>query len=236
MRKAILPICALLCSSLGQAGPKPTVVELFTSEGCSSCPPAEAMIGVLAQRRPDVIALAFHVDYWDDLGWRDRFEIPEATERQRRYSHSLHLATVYTPQLVVDGQRDQVGGNDAATVPVSTRGQDFQVDIAVRDDQVTVSVGAIAAGIPLSAGTSDVVLVSYLPEGVSKITRGENSGKELHEFNIVRSFRRIGTWKGDAASFSVPLKSLPGDATDVAVLVQRANGGPIVGAATHRLL
>jgi hypothetical protein len=161
MQKAIFPLCALLSAAgLVQAGPKPTVVELFTSEGCSSCPPAEAMIGVLVQRRPDVIALAFHVDYWDDLGWRDRFEIPEATERQRRYSHSLRLSTVYTPQLVIDGQHDQVGGNDASTVPVSTRGQAFPLDIAVRDDHIDVSVGAITPGTAASTGTSDVVLIS----------------------------------------------------------------------------
>jgi hypothetical protein len=243
MRKAMLRLFGLAwpgllsVTSLVQAGPKPTVVELFTSEGCSSCPPAEAMIGVLAQRRPDVIALAFHVDYWDYIGWRDRFELPEATERQRRYSHALRLNTVYTPQLVVDGQRDQVGGNDAATVPVSTRGQGFSLDIAVREEHIEehieVSIGASTHGTSLPASAYDVLLVSYLPEGVSKITRGENSGRELHEFNIVRSLRRIGTWTGDAATFSVPLKSLPGDATQVAVLVQGANEGPIIGAATH---
>src|ERR1700679_386076 len=91
---------------------QPTVVELFTSEGCSSCPPAEALIGILAQRRPDVIPLAFHVDYWDYIGWRDRFEIPEATSRQSHYQHALRLNTVYTPQFVIDGQRDVVGNSN----------------------------------------------------------------------------------------------------------------------------
>lgn len=214
---------------------RPTVVELFTSEGCSSCPPAEALIGVLAQRRQDVIPLAFHVDYWDYIGWRDRFEIPEATERQRQYQHALKLNTVYTPQLVIDGQRDVVGNNDPSTVPASTHPQTFSVDIAVRDEQVNISLGAGSPGASASPGVNDVVLVSYLRQGVSRITRGENAGRELQEFNIVRSVRRLGTWKGDACSFSVPLKSIPGDATQVAVLVQAPNEGVIVGAAAQSL-
>lgn len=235
MRKMLLPMFALLSVGLARAAPQPTVVELFTSEGCSSCPPAEAMVGVLAQRRPDVIALAFHVDYWDYIGWRDRFEIPEATERQRQYSRSLRLQNVYTPQLVIDGQRDQIGGGGASSVPVSTRAQSFPVNVAVHEDHIDVTVGANATGTSAPTGTSDVVLISYLSEGVSKITRGENSGRELHEFNIVRSLRRIGTWKGDAVTLTVPLKSLPADATQVAVLVQGANEGAIVGAATSQL-
>jgi hypothetical protein len=87
----------------------------------------------------------------------------------------------------------------------------------------------------VSPGTNDVLLVSYLHEGVSKVTRGENAGRELHEYNIVRSVRRLGTWKGEATSFNVPLKSMPADATQVAVLVQGVNEGPIIGAATHAL-
>jgi hypothetical protein len=217
-------------ATYSQTPTRPTVVELYTSEGCNSCPPAEAMIGVLTQQRPDVIALAFHVTYWDDSGWRDRFDLPEATARQQQYQHTLHLRSVYTPQLVIDGQRDVVGNNDPRTVPASTRSQTVALQIAVRDQQVNVSVGAAASAVP-----NDVVLVSYLHEGVSKITGGENAGRELHEFNIVRSIRKLGTWKGEATSFSVPLKSLPTDATQVAVLVQGPNEGPIVGAAAQSL-
>jgi hypothetical protein len=225
----------LLAATAVQAAVRPTVVELFTSEGCNSCPPAEALIGALSQSRPDVIPLAFHVDYWDYIGWRDRFEIPEATERQRQYQHALRLNSVYTPQLVIDGQRDLVGNNDPSTVPASAHAQTFALDIALRDEQITVSVGAAGSAPSASAGVNDVLLVSYLHEGVSKVTRGENAGRELREFNIVRSVRRLGTWKGEAASFNVPLTSIPADATQVAVLVQAANEGPIVGAASHGL-
>jgi hypothetical protein len=229
-----LGIGLVLLTTAGAAQPptRPTVVELFTSEGCSSCPPSEALIGVLAQRRADVIPLAFHVDYWDYIGWHDRFEIPEATQRQRQYERSLRLSTVYTPQLVIDGQRDLVGNNDPATVPASTHPQSFPLNIVVRDQQLNVSLGAGGSGSSVTPGINDVVLVSYLREGVSKITRGENAGRELHEFNIVRSVQRLGTWKGDACSFSVPLQSIPSDATQVAVLVQAVDEGPIIGAAS----
>src|SRR6202161_4883122 len=102
-------LALLLSASIAAAQSRPTVVELYTSEGCNSCPPAEAQIGKLA-KHDDIIALAFHVDYWDDLGWRDRFGLPEAVVRQRQYAHTLHLPSIYTPQLVIDGQRDLVGG------------------------------------------------------------------------------------------------------------------------------
>src|SRR3984885_15707161 len=105
-----LGLALLLAASIADAQPRPTVVELYTSEGCNSCPPAEAQIGKLA-KHDDIIALAFHVGYWDDLGWRDRFELPEAVQRQRAYAKALRLSSVYTPQVVIDGQKDFVGSD-----------------------------------------------------------------------------------------------------------------------------
>src|SRR5215813_538220 len=109
--------CALLLSlglaaTIGsaQAGERPIVVELFTSEGCSSCPPADALLAELAAR-PDVLALSFHIDYWDRLGWKDPFSTPAATQRQQHYADLLHRANVYTPQIVVDGHWQAVGSN-----------------------------------------------------------------------------------------------------------------------------
>jgi hypothetical protein len=219
---------------LAAADVRPTVVELFTSEGCNSCPPSEALIGTLAKSRSDVIALAFHVDYWDYIGWRDRFEIPQAAQRQREYAKSLNLASVYTPQLVIDGHHDQVGSNDASAIVTAKNPQSCALEIAVHADQLLVNVGA--SNTKAAARTADdVVLVSYLAEGSSKVTRGENAGHELHEFNIVRSVKILGGWYGDAQSFSVPLKSLPGDATHVAVLVQTNGAGAITAAASHAL-
>jgi hypothetical protein len=218
----------LLSTAASYAQTRPTVVELYTSEGCSSCPPAEAQIGKLAQQ-DSVIALAFHVEYWDSGGWHDRFDFPEATARQRQYARTLKLATVYTPQLVVDGQRDVVGGgNSIGAASAKTPG--VPVAISVVNDAVVVALGALQPAAPC-----DVLLVGYLPEAVSKVTRGENAGRELHEFNIVRSIRKLGSWQGAGETFSVPLKTLTGDATAVAVLVQQRDQGPIIGAANRVL-
>jgi hypothetical protein len=209
---------------------RPTVVELYTSEGCSSCPPAEAQIGRLA-KQDDVIALAFHVDYWDDLGWRDRFGLPEAVTRQRQYAHTLHLPSVYTPQLVIDGQRDLVGGGGVSVGGVSGgRKPGVALDVAVQNGNLMVTLGAQP-----QPAACDVLLLGYLPEAASRVTRGENAGRELHEFNIVRSVRTLGSWNGESRSFNVPLTSLAADATAVVVLVQQHDQGPIVGAATRLL-
>jgi hypothetical protein len=222
---------------------RPTVVELYTSEGCSSCPPAEAQIGRLAQR-PDVIALAFHVDYWDDLGWRDRFGLPESVVRQRQYARTLHLSSVYTPQLVIDGRRDVVGGGADGGIGNSTPGgtpggtpgstpggtPGVPLDFSVHNGSLTITLGAQP-----QPTACDVVLVGYLSEAASRVTRGENAGRELHEFNIVRSVRPLGSWQGEERTFSVPLTALAADATGAVVLVQQHDQGPIVGAA-NRLL
>ncbi|HEX2790814.1 MAG TPA: DUF1223 domain-containing protein [Steroidobacteraceae bacterium] len=230
------PACLRLCVGLAlllavsgvQAQSRPTVVELYTSEGCSSCPPAEEQVGKLA-KQDGIIALAFHVDYWDSLGWHDRFDFPEATARQRQYAHTLKLSTVYTPQLVVDGQRDVVGGGDGIGAG-SAKTPGVPVAISVQNNAVVVALGALQP-----AAACDVLLIAYLPEAVSKVTRGENAGHELHEFNIVRSIRKLGSWQGAGETFSVPLTALTPDATAVAVLVQQRDQGPIVGAASRAL-
>ena len=202
---------------------RPAVVELFTSQGCSSCPPAEAYLGKLTARR-DVIALAFHVTYWDDLGWRDRFALTEAVERQNLYARNSRSASVYTPQLVVDGRSGTPGtdlrlaaASDAVPVAVSVAGDNVQVEIRSNPH--------------FTAG--DVVLVPYLRHAVSAIGRGENAGRKLEEFNIVRSIRKLGAWHGDSARFNVPVSSLPADATDVAELVQATGQKEIIGAAAR---
>jgi len=219
-------IALLLATSGVEAQSRPTVVELYTSEGCSSCPPAEAQIGKLAKQE-GIIALAFHVDYWDSLGWRDRFGLPEAVARQREYAHTLRLPSVYTPQLVIDGQHDRVGGGDGIGASGDNR-PGVPLAISVRNSNVVVALGAQP-----QSGPCDVLLLSYLPEAISKVTRGENAGHELHEFNIVRSVRKLGSWQGEGESFSVPLTAIAADATTVAVLVQQRDQGPIIGAASR---
>jgi hypothetical protein len=218
----------LSAAGVTDAQSRATVVELYTSEGCSSCPPAEAQIGKLAQQ-DGIIALAFHVDYWDSLGWRDRFGLPEAVARQRQYAHKLHLSTVYTPQLVIDGERDLVGGGNGIGSK-SAHQPGVPIELAVRDNSLVVALAAQP-----QPGPSDVLLLGYLPEAVCEVTRGENAGHELHEFNIVRSVRNLGSWQGEGKTFNVPLSALAPDATAVVVLVQLHDQGPIIGAASRPL-
>jgi hypothetical protein len=219
----------LLCAGARADPPsRPLVVELFTAQGCSSCPPADAFLGTLSAR-PDVLALAFHVDYWDSQGWRDRFALHQCVERQNEYAHNFHRASVYTPQFVLDGRTDAVSSEGLQKALQEPRAG-VPVRLAVRDAQLVVEVGAQPG---LSA--SDVVLVSFLRHAVSAVGRGENAGRTLEEFNIVRSIRTLGTWKGAAQSFQVAVSQLPQDATDVAVLVQERGQGSIDGAAAQSL-
>jgi hypothetical protein len=209
---------------------RPTVVELFTSEGCSSCPPAETYIGELAQRR-DVLALAFHVDYWDDLGWRDRFGLSAAVERQRAYAAALRLSSVYTPQVVIDGHADFVGSDRASIGRALTGNRNgVAVALSIRDGEVLIDLDAQQNGAP-----SDVLLVAYLRTAVSSIGRGENAGRTLKEFNIVRDFHSVGRWTGQKQQYHSRVDSLPRDSTDVAVLIQPLGQAPIIGAATIAL-
>ncbi len=224
-----LTAVASVCCTVGaSAQSRPVVVELFTSQGCSSCPPAEAYIGQLSER-PGIVALAFHVDYWDELGWRDRFELAKSVERQNIYARNLHHATVYTPELIVDGRFDSVGADSRAVArALAEQRKSVPLRVSLRDAAVLVDVGAQ----PEFPGC-DVLLVAYLRHALSAIGRGENAGRNLEEFNIVREVRTLGVWRGESEFFQVPVSSLPHDATDVAVLVQSFGQGPIVGAAVH---
>jgi hypothetical protein len=209
---------------------RPAVVELFTSEGCSSCPPAEVYIGELA-RRPDVLALSFHVDYWDDLGWRDRFDIPEATPRQRGYARAMNLSSVYTPQVVVDGHEDFIG-SDRRKIDQSLSSARTGIPVAISMSDRTVHID-LAGMTGVAAG--DVLLLAYRQAAITPIGRGENSGRTLTEYHIVRAERRLGYYTGEARKFDVDVASLPKDATDVAVLVQLMGQGAIVAAANLSL-
>ena len=223
---ANLSAVTLLCSSTNApAASRPAVIELFTSQGCSSCPPADALLGELAARS-DVIALAFHVDYWDGMGWRDRFELPLAAQRQQRYVEALGLSSAFTPQLVLDGRRSFVGSDrQSITSALRATQEGMAVSAHVDDRTLIIELGSGAQG------PFDVCVAAYLPRADSHIDRGENSGKTLAEYNIVRAYLRAGTWHGTPAHFEVPLSSLPADASQAAVLVQRQGQGEIVGVA-----
>jgi hypothetical protein len=227
----VLLVCAALgCTRAVNAQPRPAVVELFTSEGCSSCPPAEAYLGELAQRR-DVLALAYHVGYWDDLGWRDQFALTEAVQRQSIYAKALHRSAAYTPQVVIDGQADYVGSDRASIGKSLAANRDgVAIALSVRDGRVLIELAAQA-----NVAASDIVLVGYRRQAVSAIGRGENAGRTLTEFNIVRVIRTLGQWDGKGQQFQTGVDSFPADATDVAALVQPVGQGHIIGAAVATL-
>lgn len=229
-RGRTLAAAALLCCGSVNADPRPAVIELFTSEGCNSCPPAEAYVGELA-RRPDVLALSYHVDYWDELGWRDRFALRESAVRQRMYAQALGRSSLYTPQVIIDGRLDYLGADRARIErALNETRTGARVEIGASAGEIQVSIGG-----PEQVAASEVVLVSYLREAVSAIGRGENAGRTLREFNIVRDVRTLGRWGGSSTSFHIARSSLPPEATDVAVLVQQVGVARIVAAASRAL-
>jgi hypothetical protein len=209
---------------------RPIVVELFTSQGCSSCPPADALLGELA-REPDVIALAFHVQYWDSLGWSDRFGLPESALRQERYTRQLRLASSFTPQLIVDASASLVGSDRQRIRAALTqlRGASrptVNLTAAVHDGVLDIELPAAAAP-PAGA---ELLLMPLLPQADSAIGRGENGGHTLREFDIVLAQRILGRWDGRVAHYNVPLASLPPAATRVALLLQARGQGSMLGA------
>ena len=204
---------------------QPVVVELFESQGCSSCPPANANLAQVAGR-PDVIALNFAVTYWDGPGWTDTFGSSRFTARQWDYAHAFHHAQVFTPQVVIDGRRDGVGISPAEFARLVGRGSAAPVTPELKLEGGAVSIGAG----PKPAEAADVWLARYDPRTVQvAIHGGENGGRTLPHKNIVRELVRLGAWSGAAETLRLPPPREAG-LTD-AVLVQLPKGGPILAAA-----
>jgi hypothetical protein len=212
---------------------RPVVVELFTSQGCNSCPPADAFLGELAAR-PDVLALSLHVDYWDYIGWKDPFAQRAYTERQRSYSRALNQRFVYTPQMVVNGTLQGVGSEQATINKLIDKARRLEASgptirvTAVKGsgDQRLVHVGEGKAEAP-----AKVWLVFYDSKHETPINAGENSGRKLANYNVVRTLTPIGKWTGGAASFPVDLDAIDADCDGAAVIVQTEGTGPIIAAA-----
>jgi hypothetical protein len=227
---AATALIVTLMNGAARADERLAVVELFTSQGCSSCPPADALLGELA-RRGAVVALAYHVDYWDHLGWKDPFASAAATQRQRLYAHRLGLSGIYTPQMVVDGVTDVVG-SDRGAVLAALAGRRQGPDL-----RLTVANGMLTVALPAqkTATAAEVVVVAYSEEAETKVARGENAGRSLTEYSIVRDVHPLGGWSGEAASYSLDLSKVGGDATAAAVLVQETGQGRILGAAMTKI-
>jgi hypothetical protein len=221
----MIKACALVLSLTlsvvigpAQAGERPIVVELFTSEGCSSCPPADKLLAELANR-PDVVALSFHVDYWDRLGWKDPYSSHEATERQNRYAMLLDLTSVYTPQIIVDGKWQAVG-SDRADV-------EHALDLARRSRKeipVTLALDHGRAQVQLSAAdtaSAKLLLIGFDRRHVSAVKRGENGGRTLTHVDVVRGIEEVARLTGNPDEIEVPIRW---QCDRIAAVVQAADG------------
>jgi hypothetical protein len=192
---------------------KPVVLELFTSQGCSSCPPADALLGRLA-RRSEMIALAWHVDYWDHFGWRDPYASRQATERQRAYARQLS-SIVFTPALVIDGA-DVVVGSDRAAVETAIEAAGtlpMPIMLSRVEDRIAVEIGA-------GTGPLQALCAIYDRERTTNVGAGENQGEKLHEYRIVREVETLGEWDGSARRFAA---KAPGPGQGLVILVQSAD-------------
>ena len=215
-------------------GPISGVVELFTSQGCSSCPPADAVLAGLIEEG-GVIALSYHVDYWNYLGWNDTLSDPAHTARQKGYASTWKRRSVYTPQAVVNG-RKHVNGADGAAIRqlvsgMAAGGKGLSVDVALAmtGDGITVDVGA-------GTGKADIVAVYFDETNTVAIERGENTGKTITYRHSVRSVETIGMWSGDAVTLTLPRSVLKAhEGRGCAILLQSVadDGAPsaIIGAA-----
>jgi len=227
MRYLILLISTLAAPALAADAIHPLVLELFQSQGCAACPPAEANLAVLAER-PDILALNFSVTFYDHRGWKDTFAQPGFTKRQIAYVRRLdHGDPLGTPEVVVNGQATGVGADPDkldALIRANDRGSRGPT-ISIRPVDVELSADPAVKG-------ADIWLVRYDPRVVEvAIKAGENGGKTLPQRNIVHALLQLRRWDGAAARFAVPL----GDPTlRTAILIQRPGGGPILAAATSR--
>lgn len=210
-------------------GVGPWSVELFTSQGCSSCPPADAFLGRLA-KRPDIVALSFHVDYWDYIGWKDPFASRETTERQRGYARTLKQRYVYTPEMVVDGIGHDTGREPGPIEALLAKAQRLSPKRATPElaraigGPLTIKLAAFA----LEHGPADVTLAIYDRRNKTPVASGENQGRTLENFNIVRQLELVSRWDGSPASWTIAADRIQ-PAQGVAVLVQRADYGPMIG-------
>ena len=221
-------------SVLPATQPAPVVVELFTSQGCSSCLSADAYFGELA-KRPDVIALGFHVDYWNYIGWDDPFAKPWATGRQREYQDSFKTRFVYTPQVVVDGAAEAAGSDDEkcdALIGAAQTKAAPRPTLALHwraDGALAVDVGS---GQSPASQPATLWLIGYDSTQTTQVLRGENEGRTITDVHPVRSYSALGKWAGWSAEFIVPaakVKTLGNGG--IAVLLQERGTGPILTAA-----
>lgn len=233
MRSLILPLALGFSLLLAHAQPSraqsPVVVELFTSQGCSACPPADELLAELA-RRDDVIALALHVDYWDYIGWADTFASPQFTRRQHAYARAEGHRMVYTPQMIIGGVTRVVGHEPMRVTELVMEQRDVEYPVEVslsRDEDGAIHLRA-EASMAFETPRMVVQVVHYRPSQTVEIRRGENAGRSMDYANIVTDWMQVGEWSG-VDPFEIELADE--SPYPVAALVQMAGPGQILGAA-----
>lgn len=221
----------VVASSLSCAAKRQVVLELYTSQGCSSCPPADALIGRLSDR-PDLVALSLPITYWDMLGWKDTLASEANTRRQKAYAATMGRGGVYTPQIIVDGITDVVGSREGQLdAAISARRSDMrEIPLAV-----SASPGAIHIEIGSSpektADEATVWMFHVLNHASVRIGAGENKGRSIDYRNVVRDIKAVAIWKGQAISLDVPRGDQASAGYDsIAVLVQEGGYGRVIGA------
>lgn len=233
MRIFVTVVAALCLSAAASAGERPVVVELFTSQGCSSCPPADEFMAELASR-DGVVAMTLPVDIWDYLGWKDSFARHEYSVRQQAYAANLPSRSVYTPQMVIGGMADVVGSRRADAEEIIRAQRDKPMpgaDVTLTIDGESLIV-EISASPELLGADATVYLARMASTRPVVIGDGENRGKTITYSNVVRELSAIGLWHGEALKTEAPVRAEIGDSYDrLAVIVQRGEQGPILGAA-----
>jgi hypothetical protein len=233
-----LSVCAIIAIIRPAHADPRAVVELFTSQGCSSCPPADKVIGELA-KDPTVIALSMPIDYWDYLGWKDTLADARFTARQRAYSKMRGDREVYTPQAVINGSAHVIGSDRAGienAIGATSKAEGVMsvpVTMTQTGNKLTVSV---AASDKVPAAMHGEVWICAISKAVPiSILRGENHGRDLTYYNVVRNLMKLGDWNGSPGSWTVPIESVEQEGVDGAVVyVQDGSGerpGPMLGAA-----
>ena len=205
------------------------VVELYTAQGCSSCPPADALLEEMA-KNAEILALAFHVDYWDYLGWQDAFASPAHTLRQKAYAHAAGERMIYTPQAIVDGTARLVGSDAQALMSavMQAMNKDRRAHVAVSRTGGNLTVTVTGTGSQPLQAAIEVLLVRYTPEASVEILHGENAGQTIRYVNTVTSVTHIGQWSGaEALSLTAPISG----AEAAAILVQAPDMGAVLAAA-----
>jgi hypothetical protein len=243
---ALLALAVTAFAAPGRAEPpkvvaqKNAVLELFTSQGCSSCPAADALLAELG-KQPGIVTLSYSIDYWNYLGWHDTLSNAANSERQREYARMRGDGRVYTPQIVVDGVTHVNGSNEAAIEMAmrnaAKRLQDVKVPVNMHAEGDTLVIGIGAARDKSDKRAATVWLAIAKEDVTVSVTRGENRGRNLSYHHPVRDLTPVGMWQGEAMTLRLPLKDLKAMGGDCLVaLLQVENAGPILGAAEYELL